>query len=105
MNRRLIILVLIVIGCFGSLVFIRVYITQNRDINSINDQEMEMRNADQESGSEVEVTVLPEDCSGWTCDISGTLYGGSKESGDQLPGVNISLSLNSVTVLPPEGTN
>jgi hypothetical protein len=55
-------------------------------------QEMEGK-ATQQKGVEVEVTVMPQEvCFGWTCNISGTLYGDSEESGNQLPGVEISLS-------------
>ena len=55
-------------------------------------QEIEGK-ATQQKGVEVEVTVNPQDaCSGWVCEITGTLFEGSKESGQRLDGIEVYLS-------------
>jgi hypothetical protein len=55
-------------------------------------QELEGK-ATPQKGVEVEVTVIPQDnCSGWSCEITGTLYKGSNESGKEIGNQEISLS-------------
>ena len=55
-------------------------------------QELEGK-ATPQKGVEVEVTVIPqESCQGWNCEITGTIYEGSVEAGNQIPKVEISLS-------------
>ena len=49
-----------------------------------------------QKGVEVEVTVNPAvNCPGWICVISGILYDGDAQTGNQLPGINVSLTQTS----------